>query len=491
MFNFIRKGVMKLNSILNREVGVTPDNLKVLEKEVEKFKLSKQRNLMIKSYQYYNDNHDILRHKRMVIGEGGELEEVKNLPNYKIADNMYASHIDKKIAYLCSKPFTIKTDDEKYNATLNDLFDSKLKNKIKLIYGDTLKAGVGYLFPYYKNNKLEFMRLKPYEVKVYYKDSEEEEINFFFRYYTEIVYVGGTEKEVEYVDVYTLEGVKHYRLESGRLYPREIGEENYIRIIGSDGNVSEYNWQRIPLVIFKYNEDKQILFNRIKCIQDAINLITSTFQNTIMEDARNTILILKNYPGEDLGEFRRNLMQYGAVKILDTAEMHGGVETLKIEIETEKYKTLLEELKKSLIKNMKSVDVDELKSGTPNQMNIQAMYTDIDQDANNTEAEIQASLVDLMWFVKMYLSNIGVSVPDEKVDFIFNKDMLQDESQIIDNVMKMVGFVSDETLLAELPFIENANEELEKVKKQKDEELDEYQRQDIRVKGIDDEAEEE
>ena len=140
---------------------------------------------------------------------------------------------------------------------------------------------------------------------------------------------------------------------------------------------------------------------------------------------------------------------------------------------------------------MKSVDVDELKSGTPNQMNIQAMYTDIDQDANNTEAEIQASLVDLMWFVKMYLSNIGVAIPDEKVDFIFNKDMLQDESQIIDNVMKMVGFVSDETLLAELPFIENANEELEKVKKQKDEELDEYQRQDIRVKGIDDEAEEE
>lgn len=35
MFNFIRKGVMKLNSILNREVGVTPDNLKVLEKKLK------------------------------------------------------------------------------------------------------------------------------------------------------------------------------------------------------------------------------------------------------------------------------------------------------------------------------------------------------------------------------------------------------------------------------------------------------------------------
>ena len=52
------------------------------------------------------------------------------------------------------------------------------------------------------------------------------------------------------MDVYTLEGVKHYRLESRRLYSREIGEENYIRIIGSDGNVSEYNWQKIHLVIF-------------------------------------------------------------------------------------------------------------------------------------------------------------------------------------------------------------------------------------------------
>ena len=35
----------------------------------------------------------------------------------------------------------------------------------------------------------------------------------------------------------------------------------------------------------------------------------------MQEDARNTILILKNYDGQDLGEFRHNLATFGAVKV--------------------------------------------------------------------------------------------------------------------------------------------------------------------------------
>ena len=33
------------------------------------------------------------------------------------------------------------------------------------------------------------------------------------------------------------------------------------------------------------------------------------------EDIHTTILVIKNYDGEDLGTFRRNLATYGAIKV--------------------------------------------------------------------------------------------------------------------------------------------------------------------------------
>ena len=40
----------------------------------------------------------------------------------------------------------------------------------------------------------------------------------------------------------------------------------------------------------------------------------------MLEDARNTIIILMNYDGENLGDFRKNLSTYGAVKVRNTNE---------------------------------------------------------------------------------------------------------------------------------------------------------------------------
>ncbi len=104
----------------------------------------------------------------------------------------------------------------------------------------------------------------------------------------------------------------------------------------------------------------------------------SDYMNGMQEDARNTILVLKNYDGENLGEFRKNLSTFGAVKVRDD----GGLETLSVEVNSENYKSILELMKKSLIENARGYDAKSDKlAGNPNQMNIQSMYSDIDLDA--------------------------------------------------------------------------------------------------------------
>ena len=112
-------------------------------------------------------------------------------------------------------------------------------------------------------------------------------------------------------------------------------------------NGKPLNWAKIPLIPLKYNEQEIPLIKKVKSLQDGINVMLSDFENNMQEDARNTILVLKNYDGTNLGEFRKNLATFGAVKVRYDGETKGGVETLEITVNAENYKAILEIFKKS------------------------------------------------------------------------------------------------------------------------------------------------
>lgn len=239
------------------------------------------------------------------------------------------------------------------------------------------------------------------------------------------------------------------------------------------------NWQKIPLIPLKYNEQETPLIKKVKTLQDGINVMLSDFENNMQEDSRNTILVLKNYDGQDLGEFRRNLATFGAVKVRYDGETKGGVETLEITVNAENYKAILEIFKKALIENAMGYDAkDDRLSGNPNQMNIQSMYSDIDLDANDMETELQAAFEEILWFVNVHLFNTGQGdFEGEIVDIIFNRDMLMDEGEIITNIRNSEGILSNQTLVAQHPWIEDVELELLKIEEEKQKAMEEMERQ--------------
>ena len=111
-------------------------------------------------------------------------------------------------------------------------------------------------------------------------------------------------------------------------------------------------------------------------------------------------------------------------------------------------------------------------------MTIKSIYSDIDLDANETETELQASLEELMWFINQHLANTGQgNFENEKMDFIFNRDMLVVESDVIANIRNSVGILSNETLVANHPWVKDVTKELELLKKEKEEEQAELEQQ--------------
>ena len=446
-------------------------------KEINDFKTSFRRKCMIDGERYYEGKQDILHVKRTVIGEGGKLETVDNLPNHHVVDNQYAKMVNQKKNYLLGQPMLVKSDNDIYNSALNDIFNKRFMRMMKNILEDSLNEGICYLYVGYDDNgHLQFTKLKGHEIIPLWKDADHTELEGAIRFYPVIMDYKHERRIIEKIEVYNADGIYRLILDDGRLIADdEKSYEPYITVASDDGSEECLNWVNIPIIPFKYNSKEMPLLNKIKSLQDGINQILSTFQNNMEEDSRNTILIIVNYDGENLGEFRRNLAQYGAVKVKNINGAGGDVRSLQVEVNAENYKIILELFKKALIENAMGFDAkDDRLSGTPNQMNIQSMYSDIDLDANDIETEFQASFEQLLWFINCHLANVGIgNFENEDVEVIFNRDMLMNEGEIIDNVNKSTD-LSLETRLANHPWIDDVEDELEKIKKQKLEEVDSY-----------------
>lgn len=467
-----------LNQIISVNAQTVLSDQQILELEIKRFKGSDARKLMITGEKYYSGEHDILKRKRMVIGQGGSLEEVQNLPNNRHVDNQYSKMVDQKVNYLVGKPLTVKTENKAYEKALKLVFNKRFHRMLKIVTEDALNGGVGWLYPYYNDQgDLVFKRFEASEILPFWGDSEHTILDAAVRIYSVEAYEGKLPKIIEKVEVYDKKGIRRFVVQNGALIPDvEYPDSTHFTVVDSKGNETGYNWEKIPLIPFKYNNNETPLIKRVKTLQDGINAVLSDFQNNLQEDARNTILVLKNYDGTNLGEFRHNLATYGAVKVKSVDGADGGVDTLTIEVNADNYKIILELLKKSLIENARGFDAkDDRLAGSPNQMNIMSMYSEIDLDANGMETEFQASFEELLFFVNSYLATTGQgNFENVEVDIIFNRDMMMNEGEIITNCKNSVGILSNKTIISQHPWTDDVSAEQDELKKEKQESIDEY-----------------
>ncbi len=476
MFDFLLSEAAKIAQAITIGKDRITDEQYIVN-EINHFKVSQRRKEMLDGEKYYAGRHDILFRKRTVIDENGELAAVENLPNNRIVDNQYKKMVDQKTNYLLGQPLTVQSDNDAYARALKQVFNKKFQRTLKTVGEDALNCGLGWLFVFYNDNgELAFKRLKPFEIIPGWRDSEHTQLDYVIRVYEVIAYENRTERVIEKVEVYDDKGIHYFELGSGgSLMPCEPFFQNYFTVT-ENGVETGYNWTRIPLIPFKYNSKEIPLIKMVKTLQDGLNLIESNFQNVMEEDVRNTILVLVNYDGENLAEFRKNLAQYGAVKLSTIDGSPGDLKTLRVEVNSENYKSILEIFKKAIIENAMGYDAkDDRLTGNPNQMNILSMYSDIDLDANTMETEFQASFDELLWFVDAHFANTGAGDFDgEEADIIFNRDILISESEVIDNCQKSAGLLSDETIIAMHPWVDDAQAELERVKKQKEADMEQY-----------------
>ena len=445
------------------------EELAYIEWELNEWLHSKRRNDQIKAVEYRKGIHDIRNKTRAMKDPNGEMMDMANLPNFKITNNLVGVAIDQKANYMLSKGVNITADSKTYRKRLDDVFDSKFMRTFKTLGKDCITCGIGWLYPYVDDGKLKFKELPATEILPIWKDNEHTELNYAIRFYSvqEPMSVTTTDK----VEIFTQEGIEYYTW-NGHLIPDDRPPESYNTIIYTDQLQKRVelgaNWGRIPLIPFKANADETPLLNRVKSLQDAINSIMSVHQDNLMEDMRSTILVIQNYDGTDLAEFRHNLAAAGAIKVSTVDGISGGVEPLKIEVDSNNYEIVLKELKRAFFNNARCFDpTDELMNSRPNEMNLKSLYMIIDLDSNEMEAEFRASFDDLLWFVDKFIQfTYGEDYSDEDVDIRFNRDKVIDEASHIEQFVMSKGLIPDQIAYAHHPWIDDVEEALELQKKQ-------------------------
>lgn len=465
----------KVNYILEqaRKSALTQED--ILKEYIDDWLKSRQRQMMLQGQRYYGNDNEINRRKRMVIGEDGKLVEDNKLTNSRLNHAFARKLVDQKAQYLFGLPMSIQCKNKQYAKILGDYFNKPTLKKLKNICKEAVNKGIAWMQVYIsEDGRLKFKKIPSEQIIPIWTDDDHENLSAVIRLYDVEVYEGRTKKTVTKAEYWTTEGVTYYTLYNGRLIldvERESGPHfNMLQNNKAQG----MNWTRVPFVYFRYNEEEQPLLEFIKALIDDYDLLSSDDSNNIL-DSPNATLVLKGYDGENLGEFRRNLAAYKAIKITGDRDTQGGVEPLNVPINTAEVKTHLEQVRKDLYETGRGVDTQTDKLGNATGVALKFIYADLDLDCNGIETEFQSGFEMMRFFIDTYLqlTNQG-DYSKEQVQFILNRDIIINETEAIANCKNSAGIISEQTIVANHPFVKDVEAELAQLKSEQQAAIDEY-----------------
>lgn len=433
-----------------------------LHEEIRSLLLSDEYQSILDSYKYYDGQHDILKSEngRKEIGLGGGLQPVTDAIDKRIVDNQYAVAVDKKKNYLFGKAFTFTAEEgsEDYLEKIRDFFDSDLMALVNETATDCILAGECYWYPYYDlMGELHFKKLDRTQCFVFYQDEEKHIPESFIHFYDTTHRTKTQDTIIKHLDYYEKDGVT--RWENGKQTQKKMP---YNRIAGQPADI----WEgKLPLIVWKLNPSGRIPFRDIKGAQDALNELKSQIVNNSLEDERTTLLWIENYSGSatDYGNpgqsVRKKLHERGIIFTESIDGVPGGVHTIRIDFEPEKRLLVCDMLKQTIVENMRSFDAKGFREGNPNMLNIRSAYSDMEEDAHEMERQFQSSLDSLLFFID---KEIGVNPNDGRdVDFVFNKTMMMNESEKIQDILASQPILPKKFLIAQHPWVDDPDKMME------------------------------
>jgi len=468
-----KEKTMTQTELINAIIGANaPLSIaEIVKMELEAWRRSPRRTAMLDGQRYYEAENDILTRKRKAIGKDGRLMEVDNVANNRIAHAFMQELVDQKTQYLLGKAFSIKSDNDAFVKAIYEVLgdDESLRHLLKRAAKDAINKGIAWLHVYYDTaGAFKVKRMDPEEMIPLWADNEHTVLNGMIRVYPVEVWEAKTRKIIHKVELWTDDGVQRWVEKDGAL-TEDPDLPSGAHMTTGDGK--PFNWQKLPFVALKYNDEERPLLHKVKTLVDEYDRTVSDDAN-MLEDQPNKVFVLTNYDGADLGEFRRNMALYRAVKVTD----NGGVDTLDTTPDVTASNQHLERIRRDIYAFGRGVDTrNERLTGATSGQALKFEYAQLDLDCNGLETNLQVAFQELLWFVKAHLANTGKgSFENATAQIICNRDIIINEESAISMCANSMGILSEETVLANHPWVDDPQEELKRLKAQKKEAVKQF-----------------
>ena len=387
---------------------------------------------------YYNANNAI---KNRVMSDPSK-------PNNKIA-NAYASYItDTLVGYFIGEPITYTSND---NVLLQDLnmileYNDEADENAELAKNASI-YGVAYEMLYLSEDDkmIRFKALNPKEVIPIFDKTVEQNLLAVLRYYEDYDYVEDNTYTI--VEVIDNKMVRRYKLDTGLSLLEEY----------------PHYFSMVPVAIFKNNEEESGDFEQVISLIDAYDKMESDSLNDF-EYFVDAYLALYGFTAdaEDVAQMKENrvlLMDEGTSAewlVKQTSDAY--VENMKNRLDKDihKFAKCPNMSDQEFASNASGIAIKFKLLGTENLVSIK-------------ERKFKRGLQQRLELMSMINSVLGEGFDWRAIDIIFTRNIPSNDTDIANMVNTLRDIVSEETLLAQIPFVDDVQTELEKVKKEREE----------------------
>ncbi|NDO46211.1 phage portal protein [Clostridium sp. MD294] len=458
--------------------------LKMLIAEDENSKKKKE---MIEGEKYYCCEHNVLQKNFSVRHfsetykntQGEEQERIKllsnpNRSNHHVVCPFHHILVEQKVSYLVAKEPSILvrgkeiTEYERYMTTVaNEVFNGVL---YEWLVGASNK-GIEYVHVYYdKEGVLQYCVVPAEELIVFYNSVNKKEIEQVIRYYQFVVVENGKEKIVKKVEWWTKQDVTYYIEKGDGSYKKEeqqkIGHWTVVKGKQEQTEKEQHGWGRVPFIALRNNSKEMSDLKMIKGLVDAYDLICSEGTNSLL-DLVELYWVIAGYGGETANAITKKLQVNRAVQISDAS---GKVETKQVHLPIEGRIEWLKLLRKDIFHFGMGVDTDSERLGNaPSGVSLKFQYAMFNLKINGIIPEIKKALKEFFWFlIEDNNRKNGTEYDVNQLDFRLNLNSITDDIETVNMITASKGIVSEKTLLAQHPFVQDVNSEMEAIKQEKE-----------------------
>ena len=433
---------------------------------------------------YHNENKKIKSRQIYIYDDQGRKMLDPDAVNERIPHNWHKLLVDQKVSYLLGKPPVVNANPDDYAEVLNEWLDEDFDDKLQELGKNSSNKGAEYLHPYIdEDGSFKYVVIPREQSIPIYDQHYQEEIVGFIRFYP----VWVNDKERIRAEWWTKEDVTYYIQQDSGIYELEDLDRNPDSHFYYNGN--GYGWGKVPFVGFANNEEKYSDLKYYKEIIDIYDLVVSDMANDLV-DIQKMLYVLRGYQGTSLAEFMTNLRRYRAIKV--DAEQGAGVDTVSANIDTQAIDSFLDRQEENIFLFGQGVNVKTDRFGnSPSGIALKFLFHLLDLKANIMARKFAFGVKEFIWFLTEYLGISGkYSAPQDAIDSVkitFTKSMLVNDLELVDMAMKSNGIISKETIVANHPWTEDANEEIERMEKEREE----YLQSEIQLNPLEDEEDEE